>query len=245
MVNRTRNDKAEKSGFLLRNFDWTGAITTVYSIEQMRTETFACKFSSGAPRSAWKSRHEWDRYCAHVGWTVEQICSITIVVICGYSFLVVFVLMDHEIASKRILFRCFLSSDCSISSVSSGTRELSRLLLGPTRKKFLEFTNGSPRVETFGAGSGAVHDCMTPIHWEWVSQPVQTFLRRLISRVNHPPISLHQSCRAKILVAIPPIAGAWSWTTGAKDAFVQTVEFPTIVDALEILFEFTFCLFPL
>ena len=55
---------------------------------------------------------------------------------------------------------------------------------------FLDAADGLSRVETFGAGLGAVHDGVAAVELEAVVQRLQTLLGLLVSRINNPTVGL-------------------------------------------------------
>lgn len=84
-------------------------------------------------------------------------------------------------------------------------------------------------------GLRTVHDRMTPIDGERIPQVVQSFLGRLVTRVDHPSVGLHQGGRAQVLVAVPPVGRTRGRAAGAKDAFVEAVQLGSIINALQVL----------
>ena len=64
---------------------------------------------------------------------------------------------------------------------------------------------------------------MAAIQPERIFQVIQAFPGILIAAIDYPTIGLEQNSRAKIAVAIPPVAGTGSRTAGAKDTFIQTI----------------------
>jgi hypothetical protein len=140
--------------------------------------------------------------------------------------------------------------------VQSGRLQAGCVFFGNARQQFLDFGNGSSRVQALrtrknivtssnfnkmtnllylGARPGAVHDRVAPIHAERILQLVQTRRSRFITRIDDPAIGLHQHSRAQILVTIPPVRWTRRGTAGAQDALVQTVQFGAVVHGLEVL----------
>jgi len=61
------------------------------------------------------------------------------------------------------------------------------------------------------------------------------FKERAYSAVNHPPVRLEENGWAKVLVLVPPVAGAGGAAAGAEDALVETVELVAVLRALKVL----------
>merc|ERR1712109_242062 len=78
-------------------------------------------------------------------------------------------------------------------------------LLADSSQQLLDFSNGSSGIEALGTSLSAVHNGVTSVHGEGISQLVQSFSRLLISRIYHPSVSLHKHSRSEILVTIPPV----------------------------------------
>jgi len=108
-------------------------------------------------------------------------------------------------------------------------------LLGDTSQELLDLSDSSARVETLGAGLGAVHDGVTSVDTEGVSEPVQSLCLLSISTVNDPSVGLHQNSWTQISVSIPPVAGAGSATAGTEDTLVQSVQLGSVSHTLEDL----------
>jgi len=108
-------------------------------------------------------------------------------------------------------------------------------LLGDTSQELLDLSDGSARVQTLGAGLGAVHDGVTSVDTEGVSEPVQSLCLLSISTVNDPSVGLHQNSWTQISVSIPPVAGAGSATASTEDTLVQSVQLGSVSNTLEDL----------
>jgi len=50
-----------------------------------------------------------------------------------------------------------------------------------------------------------------------------------IPRVGDPTVSLHESSGAEVFVLVPPIGRTRSRTAGAKDTFIEAIEFLAIL----------------
>jgi hypothetical protein len=56
-----------------------------------------------------------------------------------------------------------------------------------------------------------------------------------IPRVCDPPVGLHESGRAQILVLIPPVGGTRGRAARAENALIETVEFLAVFGGLQEL----------
>lgn len=108
-------------------------------------------------------------------------------------------------------------------------------LISDSTEKFLDLSNCTSWIQPFRACTCAIHDCMTTIHTEWISQVVETSLGRLITWIDDPAICLHEHSWAEILVAIPPVRWTRCRAASTQNAFVESIEFSTIVDWLQVL----------
>jgi len=101
----------------------------------------------------------------------------------------------------------------------------------------LNLGNSSGRVQTLGAGTGAIEDRVTPIQAHLILQLLLSLGTIRIPGVGYPSIRLHQGSGTEVFVLVPPIRWAGRGATRAQNAFVQSVELLTVVWALE---EFAF-----
>lgn len=108
-------------------------------------------------------------------------------------------------------------------------------LFSDAAEQFLNLSDGTARIQALGTRTCAIHDRMTPIDTEWITQVVQTRLGRLIARVDDPTVGLHEHGWAEILVAIPPVRGTRCRAASAQNALVQAVKLCAIVDRLQVL----------
>ena|SRR6476620_5293929 len=88
------------------------------------------------------------------------------------------------------------------------------------------------RVETLGAGLGAIQDRMTAVKPERVLKTIETRPGGFVPAVLNPPVGLQQRSRPQVSIRIPPITRAGCRAAGAQDAFVHAVELGAIVMAL-------------
>ena len=107
---------------------------------------------------------------------------------------------------------------------------------------FLNLCNGFCRVQTLGAGLGAVHDRVAAIEFERVFQLVETLACRFVAAVDDPAVGVEQCGRAEVAVAVPPVAWSGRRTACAHDAYVKTVHFPSVFDGLAPFFLRAVCL---
>jgi len=128
-------------------------------------------------------------------------------------------------------FSCFLEKSVSHHIFSrmlcdaGGATESGLSLLADASQELLDFGDGSARIESLGAGLGAVHDGVTPVDGEGITELVQPLAGGVITGVNHPAVGLHQHGGTEVLVAVPPIRRARGGTTSAQNTFVKTVKF--------------------
>jgi len=108
---------------------------------------------------------------------------------------------------------------------TSGAAESGLSLLADASQELLDFSDGSARVEALGAGLGAVHDGVTPVDGEGITELVQPLVGGVITRVNHPTVGLHQNGGTEVLVTVPPVRRARGGTTSAQNTFVKTIKF--------------------
>lgn len=57
----------------------------------------------------------------------------------------------------------------------------------------------------------------------------------LVTRVGQPAVGLEQDGGAQVLLTVPPVGRARGRAAGAQNAFVETVELPTVLRALAVL----------
>jgi hypothetical protein len=97
---------------------------------------------------------------------------------------------------------------------------------------FLDLGNRLGRVQPFGAGFGAIHDRVAAIQLERIMQIIQPLACGLVAAVDDPAIGMQQRCRAKVAIAIPPVAGARGRAAGAHHAFIKPVQLLPILNGL-------------
>ena len=76
---------------------------------------------------------------------------------------------------------------------------------------------------------------MTSVHTEWILQFAQTFSGIFITWINDPTISLHKDSGPQVLISVPPVRRAWSRAASTQDAFIQAIQFGTILYGLQVL----------
>merc|ERR1719244_1516496 len=103
-------------------------------------------------------------------------------------------------------------------------------LLGNSSQQLLDLSNSSPRVEAFGAGLGAVHDGVTPVNRERISEFVKSLSLLLIPTVNDPPVGLHEDSRSQVPVTVPPVGRTGGGATSTQDTLVQTIQLGPVID---------------
>jgi len=108
-------------------------------------------------------------------------------------------------------------------------------LVGNACQQLLDLSDGLAGVEALGAGLGAVHDGVTPVHRERISQLVQSVAGVLVSAVDDPAVSLHENGWPKVSVSVPPVGGTRGGAAGAQDALVEAVKLGPVLHGLEVL----------
>jgi len=121
------------------------------------------------------------------------------------------------------------------SGDGGGALQAGLALVGDAGQQLLDLGDGPAGVEALGTSLGAVHDGVTSVYAEGVSEFVESFSRVLISGVNDPSVSLHKDSGTKVPISIPPVAGAGGGAAGAQDALVQAVQLGSVVHALQDL----------
>jgi len=99
---------------------------------------------------------------------------------------------------------------------------------------FLDSGDGLSRIESFGTRLGAVHDGVASVEGIISLHLLHTVEQRLVTRIDHPTVHLHQHRGTQITVAVPPVAGAAGRAAGAENALVQTIQFGTIFHRLKM-----------
>ena len=72
----------------------------------------------------------------------------------------------------------------------------------------LQVLEGGTGVEALGACERAKTDLVALAELHVTAKHLQTLVGVLIARVNNPSVSLHQYCWSKVILRVPPIAGA-------------------------------------
>lgn len=96
---------------------------------------------------------------------------------------------------------------------------------------------GGTGVEALGASERAQTDLVALSELHITTKHLKTLVGVLITGVNHPSVSLHQHCWSKVILRVPPIAGAGRLAAGAEDTFVETVEQFSFFNRLQILLD--------
>jgi hypothetical protein len=79
------------------------------------------------------------------------------------------------------------------------------------------------------------HNSVASVHGEGVLQGLTSLNSKLVTRINHPAVSLHQNGRTQVDVRVPPVRGAGGGAASAQNTFVKTVELLTVGDGLKVL----------
>lgn len=92
------------------------------------------------------------------------------------------------------------------------------------------------RIQPLGTGERANPNILTGINPIPLCQKTEPFLGSLIPGVNNPPISLHKNSRSEVLLWRPPITWTRGRARGAQNALIKSVQQPSFLDALKVLF---------
>ena len=96
-------------------------------------------------------------------------------------------------------------------------------------------SKGTARVQTLGTCQGAEADLVALTKLHVSTELLEAFVGILITRVNDPSVCLHKDSGTKVVLRMPPVAGASALATGAKDALVQTIEELAVLNGLDVL----------
>ena len=99
-------------------------------------------------------------------------------------------------------------------------------------QSLFDLRNGVTGIQAFWTGSGTVHDRVTSVQGHRVLQHRFSHRKCFVSGIDQPTVCLHQDSRSQILLSVPPVGWARCRAAGAKDAFIQTVQFLTVGNAL-------------
>lgn len=72
----------------------------------------------------------------------------------------------------------------------------------------LEVLKGSSGVESLWAGEGAETDLVALSKLHVATKHLKSLVGILITRVNDPPVCLHEHSRSQVILRVPPVAGA-------------------------------------
>jgi len=129
-----------------------------------------------------------------------------------------------------------MCDNLQIIRLNNSSSDCRRFLLLSHEDHFLHFTDGETGIQTLGAGSGAVHDGVAFIDRPFVVHLVETLVQIFVPAVDHPPVGLHENCRSKVLVTMPPVAWTRGTTACTQDALVQAVQLSPVFDGLQVFF---------
>ena len=87
----------------------------------------------------------------------------------------------------------------------------------------LDLSDGLRWIQSLGACPGAVHNRVASVQTKGVLQLLSPLVAKVISRVGHPSVRLHEYGGAEVLVLVPPVRWAGRRAACAEDALVQTV----------------------
>ena len=80
------------------------------------------------------------------------------------------------------------------------------LFLGVIDHDLFDPGNRLARIQAFRAGLGAIEDRVAAVERVFSLQHLHTLEERLIARVHHPAVRLHEYGRSQITIAVPPVA---------------------------------------
>ena len=72
----------------------------------------------------------------------------------------------------------------------------------------LEVLKGSSGVESLRASEGAETDLVALSKLHVTTKHLKSLVGILITRVNNPPVCLHEHSRSQVVLRVPPVAGA-------------------------------------
>jgi len=98
----------------------------------------------------------------------------------------------------------------------------------------LDPSDGLSRVESLGTRLGAVHDGVASVERVIPLHLFHAVEQRLVTRIDHPTVHLHQHRGTQISIAIPPVTGAAGRAASAENALVQSIQFGTIFHRLKM-----------
>ncbi len=83
-----------------------------------------------------------------------------------------------------------------------------------------------------GTCFSAVHDGMATVSRPLVLHLFETVEGEIITRINHPSVSLLKDCRSKVFVRVPPVGWAGGRAAKAENALVKTIDLFTVLHRL-------------
>jgi len=101
----------------------------------------------------------------------------------------------------------------------------------------LQVLERSAGVEALGASERAETDLVALSELHVATKHLQALVGVLIARVNNPSVGLHEHSWPKVILRVPPIAGAGRLAAGAEHALVKTVEELSLLHRLQILLD--------
>uniref|UniRef100_A0A1B0CKW6 Uncharacterized protein n=1 Tax=Lutzomyia longipalpis TaxID=7200 RepID=A0A1B0CKW6_LUTLO len=101
-------------------------------------------------------------------------------------------------------------------------------LFSYTRHELLHFSNRLSGIESLGACTATIHDCVAPVDTKGIPKAIETLLGFLVARINDPTVGLHEDSWSKVLVTVPPVRWARCGATGAHNALIEPIQFRTI-----------------
>lgn len=118
--------------------------------------------------------------------------------------------------------------------VRSATNSLLGFLVAESHL-LLDLGDRLTRVETLGAGSGAVENGVATVQAHRVLEVVLALGCALITRVGEPSVRLEQDGGSEVLLRVPPVRRARGRAAGAENALVKTVELAAVLLGLSVL----------
>jgi len=106
------------------------------------------------------------------------------------------------------------------------------LFLRVLQHDLLDARNSFAWVEPLRTSLGAVEYCVATVKRILALHHVHALQQRLVARIDHPTIRLHQDGWTQVLVTVPPIAWATGRAACTEDAFIEAVQFSAILNRL-------------
>jgi hypothetical protein len=94
----------------------------------------------------------------------------------------------------------------------------------------LEMLKSTTGVEALGASERAHTNLVAFSELHVSSKFLQSLISVLITRVNDPTIGLHEDCRPKIVLRVPPVRGASGLAACTEHALIESINKFTVLN---------------